>query len=344
MFNSRILISQISPWLIWIAAHTGLLVQFNVELQPAMADAALFATLLFSGTLSITLILRTYRPDWRRSFAVLTWNGMLAFAVAWIYRWISTFLLQPGTRILDKTEHGFTLLIVLAFLVLTSSSLLNWLWFTLKEQEENEKWKADVEGMAREAELAGLRQQLQPHFLFNSLNSISALLNSDPAEARKMLQLLSDFLRGTVKKDPNIKISLKEELEQVELYFKIEQVRFGHRLKTSISITPEIETCTIPALLLQPLVENAIKFGLYGTTGEVLIAIIAAKEGNLIEISISNPYDQDASPKRGTGFGIRSVQRRLYLLYARNDLLQTTYENGTFLARIRVPQIPVMTI
>ncbi len=213
------------------------------------------------------------------------------------------------------------------------------LWYTQQEQQESDKRKADAEKFSKEAELFKLRQQLQPHFLFNSLNSISALTGTQPEKARHMIQQLSDFLRGTLRKEDQWS-SLKEEIEYLELYLDIEKVRFGHRLQTSVLYDEETLQLKLPSLLLQPVVENAIKFGLYDTIGDVMITIEAKKTNNSLEIIICNPFDAEtAQPLRGTGFGLSSIQRRLYLLFLRKDLLQTRTEGGYFFTNILIPQI-----
>jgi LytS/YehU family sensor histidine kinase len=184
-----------------------------------------------------------------------------------------------------------------------------------------------------------LRQQLQPHFLFNSLNSISALITIQPAQARKMIQQLSDFLRGTLKREDNQWISLEDELQHLQLYLDIEKVRFGHRLNTTMIKEETTGKLQLPSMLLQPLVENAIKFGLYDTTEPVTISVVAAQENNYLVITIQNPFDPEtSSPKQGTGFGLSSVQRRLYLLFARNDLLHTRHTDNQFTTVIKIPQ------
>src|SRR5690606_38648134 len=139
----------------------------------------------------------------------------------------------------------------------------------------------------------------------------------------KMVQQLSEFLRGTLKREDHQFVTFEEELEYLKLYLDIEKVRFGYRLNTSFSTTEESLQCKIPPLILQPLMENAIKFGLYGTTGEVTIVLTAAVEGHYITISVQNPYEPEMQAQKGTGFGLQSVRRRLYLLFGRNDLMET---------------------
>ena len=154
-----------------------------------------------------------------------------------------------------------------------------------------------------------------------------------------MVQQLSDFLRGTIKKEDTQWISLQEEMQYLQLYLEIEKVRFGNRLTTTIEMTDDASAAKIPALLLQPLVENAIKFGLYDTIGETVIQIQTRLEDQQLIVSVSNPFDPEtSSPRRGTGFGLSSIKRRLYLLFARNDLLTTQVNDNIFTTEVMIPQ------
>jgi len=193
--------------------------------------------------------------------------------------------------------------------------------------------------LAREAELRALRAQVHPHFLFNSLNSISALAGSRPEQARKMIHQLSEFLRGTLRKEEHQWVTLADELQHLGLYLEIEKVRFGHRLDTQITSDVETGSLKLPPMLLQPLVENAIKFGLYDTTEDITVKITATKEKEYLSIEVQNPFDPEtAAPRQGTGFGLSSVQRRLYLLFARNDLLTTQTAGNVFITTVKIPQ------
>jgi LytS/YehU family sensor histidine kinase len=236
----------------------------------------------------------------------------------------------------EEYEHflsqSLPIRLAMAFLVLGSMALLSVLWYTLQDQQENEKRRNEAERLAKEAELNKLRQQLQPHFLFNSLNSINALIALKPGEARTMIQQLSDFLRGTLKKEENSFESLEEELRHLHLYLQIEKVRFGYRLQTEITNNTNGAEVHLPSMLLQPIVENAIKFGLYDTVGAVTITINAEiSDGDLL-ITVQNPFDATTNvASTGTGFGLTSVHRRLYLLFSRRDLLQTAVQENHFI-------------
>ncbi len=227
----------------------------------------------------------------------------------------------------------------ISFLLIGCMAIISVLWYTQEEEQENRQRKNDAEKMSKEAELFKLRQQLQPHFLFNSLNSISALIGSDPVQARNMIHQLSDFLRTTLRKDEEQWIKMEEELESLELYLEIEKVRFGHRLSTTIMKDEKSLQMLVPPMILQPVVENAIKFGLYDTTEAVTINISVHAENELLKVIVQNPFDPEtASPRHGTGFGLNSVKRRLYLLFARTDLVETSSKDHVFTTIINIPK------
>lgn len=198
--------------------------------------------------------------------------------------------------------------------------------------------QTDASVLLRDAELYKLRQQLQPHFLYNSLNSISALTMIEPDKAQEMIGKLSDFLRSSVKRESEKWIAIEDELEYIEAYLSIESIRFGDRLRVEFNKNENANGATIPPFLLQPLLENAIKFGLYGITGAVTISIHLELNDDMLSIAIINPFDPQTAIPKGTGFGIDGVRRRLYLLYARTDLLLTDSNDNTFTAILKIPQ------
>lgn len=228
---------------------------------------------------------------------------------------------------------------IINFLLLGCIMIINIFWNIQEESLQNDKRKKETEKLVRDAELYNLRQQLQPHFLFNSLNSIIALIGAKPDLAKKMTFQLSDFLRGTLRKDDKQLINLSDEIKHLELYLEIEKVRFGHRLNTSFEYEEELLITKVPSMIIQPLMENAIKHGLYNITGDVLIQTSIIFENQMLIVSISNPYDNDQFYNaKGTGFGLSSVQRRLFLIYGRTDLLHIRKTENQFTATIKIPQ------
>ena len=286
------------------------------------------------------IVLRYYLPRGQQYINVFALSLLLTIAWLLLSKWILGLLLNEYDGYKLLLHNSLSIRFSMAFLLLGFITMVSILWYSQLEQKEQEERKKDAEKLAREAELFKLRQQLQPYFLFNSLNSINALIGSRPQEARKMVQQLSDFLRGTIKKDETQWVTLKEELQCLQLLLEIEKVRFGNRLATDIAIDEITHSLKLPALLLQPIVENAIKFGLYDTIGETVIEISAVKEENHLVIRVKNPFDPEtSSPKQGTGFGLNSVQRRLYLLFARNDLVTTEATGNIFITIVRIPQV-----
>lgn len=309
---------------------------FGFGWETSLKDAVVTNVLIaIKGYIMISMM-QFYQP---RQVTRLGISIALAFLCVFVMEKIGPIVISQQPDYLIFLERSSFIRGLYCWLMITLVSALSWLWFSIREQQEIEARKTATEKLAREAELSRLRQQLQPHFLFNSLNSISALAGTRPEEARKMIQQLSDFLRGTLKKDDQQLVTLGEELDHLQLYLDIEKVRFGHRLRTHIDRDDVSLGMKLPSLLLQPVVENAIKFGLYDTTGETIIRLMVRTEDNYLVVVVENPFDPGtAQPKQGTGFGLTSVKRRLYLLYARQDLLTTYQEENVFTTQIKIPQ------
>jgi two-component system sensor histidine kinase AlgZ len=168
--------------------------------------------------------------------------------------------------------------------------------------------EADV--AQRDAELRALRAQVDPHFLFNSLNSIAGLIAVDPSRAREMCQLLGEFLRESLQVGSAARMPLSREVALVEQYLRIEQVRFGARLRLELSVTPDTARASVPPLLLQPLVENAVRHGVATRLDGGTVSVSTRRAGDRVVIVVSNPRDVDTR-RGGTGFGLDIVRRRL---------------------------------
>lgn len=305
----------------------------------AAADAVISALVLAGFSVVILSNMRYYLPGREKYVYVLIVSlalGGLWLLITYIAE-TNIFKADPLFMTVFKASLG--LRFAIGFLLLACITLAGLLRRTAQRQAEDAFYKQETARIAKDAELNKLRLKLQPHFLFNSLNSISALTGTQPEKARLMIQQLAAFLRGTLKKEDEGFISIEEELEQLQLYLDIEKLRFGHRLDVAINCDESLLQLKLPALLLQPVVENAIKFGLYDTIDDVCISINAVKAGYDLQVTVSNPFDETtSSPVRGTGFGLSSIGRRLFLLFGRQDLLQTKKEAGNFITVITIPQ------
>ncbi len=305
----------------------------------ALTDSIVSNSLLIYVSMLMFTILRFYLPRTNSVLNLFMW--VMILTTGWFFATDKLLDLIYGSNqhYQSIVKNTWPIRFAIGFLINGGISVIGYAYFNWQERAETEKKKTEAEQLTKEAELYKLRQQLQPHFLFNALNSINALIGSRPAEARNMVQQLSEFLRSTLKKEEQQWVKLEEEVHSLQLYLEIEKVRFGHRLSTRIEMDADALQLQIPALLLQPLVENAIKFGLYDTTGDTLISLKAINEKGELFIEVENPFDiETAAAQKGTGFGISSVQRRLYLLFERNDLLQTETKENIFITRVKVPQ------
>jgi sensor histidine kinase YesM len=273
---------------------------------------AVIANIVLSGAISVTL------------WVVITKYFVMAILPKlndYQAYWESTFPYRVGTGVF---MYG---LIVLAY----------YLFVSLYNLSEKNAKEARLESLVKETELKMLRSQINPHFLFNSLNSISSLTITDPEKAREMVIKLSEFMRYALSKKDEQPVSLRSELENLRLYLDIEKVRFGDRLSTEENIEEKCLEIQMPVMLLQPLYENAIKHGVYESTDSISIKTKVACNNGYLEVIISNNYDLAPSSVKGTGTGLLNVVRRLELFYGRRASLKTTKENGIYTVSLFIP-------
>jgi two-component system LytT family sensor kinase len=235
--------------------------------------------------------------------------------------WDATFSYRIGTGVFI-----YGLIIMTYFLFVSLSNL-----------SEKKAREAKLESIVKETELRMLRSQINPHFLFNSLNSISSLTITDPEKARDMVIRLSDFMRYALSRKDEQPVTLQSELENLRLYLEIEKVRFGERLSIEEHIDAGCLSVKIPVMLLQPLYENAIKHGVYESIEKVTIVTSVSAANGYMEISISNNFDPEAAKAKGTGTGLLNVSRRLELLYGEKAIMKTEKQNNIFTIKIYIP-------
>lgn len=198
--------------------------------------------------------------------------------------------------------------------------------------------ESELKGLIKESELSSLKSQINPHFLFNSLNSISSLTIIKPEKAREMIIKLSDFLRYSISFNEEKFTSLKKELENVNRYLDIEKTRFGKRLKIVSKISEESLEKTLPGLILQPLIENAIKYGVYESIEESEVEIITICNADVLRVKIKNSFDPDIIVEKGEGVGLKNIRGRLNIIYDNNNLMDISISNNTYEVTISFPQ------
>jgi two-component system sensor histidine kinase AlgZ len=244
----------------------------------------------------------------------------------------------------DRFWHQSPLLVSLGVALFLLSSAVHYILIALADSRDAETRALRMQVLATEAELRALRSQITPHFLFNSLNSINALTSSDPAGARRMCLLLSDFLRGTLQVSSHERIPLAQELLLIDQFLAIEQVRFGERLLVERAIDDESFRRLLPPLLLQPLVENAVTHGISNMLEGGTVRIAARAEGGRLIVAIENPRDPEARRRAGAGLGLTNVRRRLEAAYGREATVNVEAAPDRFRVELTMPSPPAESV
>lgn len=204
--------------------------------------------------------------------------------------------------------------------------------------KEKIKKESEYKALIREAELQALKSQINPHFLFNSLNSISSLTVSNPEKAQEMVINLSNFMRYSLMHNEKEMVAFSRELDNIKLYLSIEKVRFGRKLNAEFEIDAHCMDAEIPNMILQPLFENAIKYGVYETTDQVTIKTTCNCESNFLRITITNDYDASTLKRKGEGIGLRNIRKRMEIIYNSPELVKVTDNKTSFEVQLIIPQ------
>jgi two-component system sensor histidine kinase AlgZ len=241
----------------------------------------------------------------------------------------------PG--IVGRQGQAAPLLLGLGVALFLLTAALHYLIGAFAASQEAAERALEFEIASREAELRALRAQIHPHFLFNSLNSINALIAAKPEEARRLCVRLGDFLRRSLTLGSRDTIPLAEELDLAEQLLAIEQVRFGVRLVHELRADDAARACAVPPLVLQPLVENAITHGIAQMLDGGTVRVAAEKSGPELLIIVENPRDPDSPGRKGAGIGLQNVKRRLAALHGASAEVRVVPTQATFRVELRLP-------
>jgi len=336
---------QISGWILLLAIYLTLYYRDRLENTEAIIGLTIT---YFSGFLITSLLRKFYKfvGYQNRSIKIISLIAIIGtVATANLWFWIDTALSHLA---LGNVE---------AFNTLTFNRYLSWIWsnsfvvflwsalyFSIKLWNEwlEEKSRAEkADALAHKAQLQMLRYQLNPHFLFNSLNSIRALVEEDKNRARSMITDLSEFLRYSLINKNLTDVPLSQELEVMKHYFAIEKTRFEEKLEVTFQIDPEAENILVPSFLIHPIIENAIKYGMKTSTLPLLISIKAKliKETLCLEICNSGKWLESEANNSSTGTGLNNVKQRLLNAYPQNHSFEVIKENSNVCVKIKISNI-----
>jgi len=276
----------------------------------------------------------------------LSWLRHLAAACVASLLWIAVAKLLAIALASSRTFAGLDHEVARVNPVLFGSGVFLYLlavamYYILLQYEaahEAAKRELEAQALARESELKALKTQVNPHFIFNCLNSISALTASDPATAREMCVRLAEFLRKTLGLGERSQITLQEEMDLIHAYLSVEKMRFGARLQLEESIEPRALAYSVPPLLLQPLVENAIRHGIATLTegGWIRLEINNGTPG-LVAIKVENNFDPEAPRRSGASIGLKNVRQRVDAMYASRASFDVSAEEARFQVSMQLP-------
>ena len=257
-------------------------------------------------------------------FLVDTWVVLLAQIPAF-----------SGTA--ERFPRLVPVLLAVAVVLYALAAALHYVLMAFEDARQAERGALELKLLASEAELRSLRAQVDPHFLFNALNAISSLIGSEPAAARTMCVKLAEFLRETLRPGRATTVSLVEELSLVQKYLAVEKARFGGRLQVEQELSREAESCGVPPLVLQPLVENAVRHGIAGLLEGGVVRILARRTGDRLRVTVENPVAGEGREGPGEGVGLANVRGRLAAAYGDDASVVAGKDGGTYRVELTWP-------
>ena len=333
-------------WLV-IAAIQTLLILFATDLEfyVALTDSLVFNLLFALFAMTVWYPIRYGNPEGKLKAGIVVTYLVVGILVitGWLfigYMVLKAILVEHETYFIFLND-SFIARLAMGILYYGVTLLIYHLIIYGRELEAKKLNETQLNLLVKESELNVLRSQLNPHFLFNSLNSISSLTVSDPKRARDMIIKLSEFLRYALRHGEREKTKLAEEIKNIELYLEIEKVRFGDKLIFEKKLNPECDEGLIPNMILQPLFENAVKHGVYESTEPIHIELSCLGSDRGLEITLRNNYDPVQVSPRGAGIGLKNVRNRLLLIYSKDELLKVHQSEGIFEVKLIIPQNPI---
>ena len=343
--NQKNILAYTIVWVLISGIHLLFLSQISkLPFQIAISDSLVSNGLFYLLSLGLWYVLQ-YGIDNRQGLST-TIIELLISASVFISLWllmiyvilsfITNSLLQTNVDAFIRSSLPLRASIGLLFFGLIV--LIYYLIVYYENLRQRTQQQTELNLLLQESRLNVLRSQINPHFLFNSLNSVSSLTLSHPEKAHELVIKLSDFLRYSLHKTDEKFNNLEQELLHTHQYIDIEKVRFGDRLIIEKDIAKETLQMKIPVLLLQPLLENAIKHGVYSSLNNVNVQLKTSIVNNNLVIEISNYFEDSHVKPPGTATGLANIRSRLQLIYQNYSLMKIEQANQLFCVTLTIPQ------
>ena len=331
-------------WVVIIFFHVGIFKFFyHWDWEYSIIDALIFNGLFSLIGLGLWNAVRYISIEGNNVFNILVNHFFTALFSILLWLVLSFFLesefIEEASEFSDFLKESLPWRLVSGIFFYLLIILVYYLVIYYNNFREKMLREAELKGLIRETELNMLKSQINPHFLFNSLNSISSLTLVKPEKAREMIIKLSDYLRYALAHKENEKVTLKEEMENVRLYLNIEKVRFGKKLMYREEMEEKALLAKVPNMILQPLFENAVKHGVYESTDAVLVFCFGRMQNQSLEVTITNDYSPSVSSRKGEEVGLKNIYHRMALVYGRNDLVSIRKTEDKFTIGLLFPQL-----
>ncbi len=340
--NFRNFLVYLLCWFILVLLNFSLLFfSTEVGLKISIFDSIIYTLVLAGLGLSLWYPARYIHPEKTSTSKLIGTHIIGAIVTTLIWLSIGYYLMNTFLTFTVKYENfiyntlPWRFFIGILFYALVTSFYYMIIYYT--GFQERAIKESELKNLVTEAELRSLKFQINPHFIFNSLNSMSALTEIDPKRARSMILKLAEFLRFILATNEKEKNSLKEELKNIKLYLEIEKVRFEEKFAYDEEIGDKCWSVEIPSMILQPIFENAIKHAVYETLDIVTLCLKAKIENNYLSLVLENNYDESSTPNKGTGVGLRNIEERLQLIYRETNLMKVNKGNGIFRVSLFIP-------
>jgi len=341
--NKTNLVIYSLAWILIIGIQTFALVQlFDFNWIYAIVDGLVYGALFYLFGIGLWFFIRFHEVQKHKAISIIVEHGssLIIIVSIWVVSgiYILSALFSNNEEIKEFLWESITWRYLngfLMYIVLILFYYLNSYYSNIQQQQKKEN---DLLRTLKDTEINLLRSKLNPHFLFNSLNSLYALIQIEPDKASDMMIELSDYLRFSLNQDYKKLIPLEDEMKNLERYMKIEQMRFGDKISFKQNWMEECKELEIPALILQPLMENAIKYGLQGNVEQVNIELNCQKEQGQLYLELVNNFDEKTAARKGSGTGLYTVRKRLEILFKQYHLFKVEKKDSTFRVRLIIPQ------
>ncbi len=340
--NKNLFITYFSIWVvISVIQMLVLFKQYSLTIEQSAADSFVYNIFFAIFGLSVWYIVKYLKSTKPGVFyllinhisaagiIILIWISVGKNFLEYFFSYSETYLQFSELTLIWRISFGLMMYIIILVIYFAAEY-----YSALQEKILNE---AVLKSSAKEAELKMLKAQINPHFLFNSLNSISSFALTDSQRAHEMIIRLSDYFRYAISNSENQLTNLKNEIENSKRYLEIEQIRFGEKLNIHFKIDENGLNVLIPVMILQPLYENAVKYGVYESLATVEIKTEVIFQRNYVEIIIENDFENIPRIKKGEGMGLKNIRERLNLIYNSEELVQTETIKGKFIVNLKIP-------